>query len=297
MLFALQSLCQLAYKLLGKLTSASVDGSDTEQYIFFFIVNCIIASLFFWTTGGFRLEVNFPTFLYSVGFACIVFINLMSALMVYRYATVAAVNIVTCGVGTALSPLLGWLFFRDQIDAVTFIRVGVILVAAAFLYLDMRKQEPGQTHKQKKGNLLPLLFYLATTVLGLQATSIINKFYMQSPSVTDESSFCLLTNIILLSGTLVVLLIRTILKPKQVKEAFRALTAKKILIWSGTVVTSNVVTITGIWLLAMMALSVYTPVYSALGILISAAASLLLKEKLSVYSYLAAAAACVAVIL
>jgi drug/metabolite transporter (DMT)-like permease len=46
-----------------------------------------------------------------------------------------------------------------------------------------------------------------------------------------------------------------------------------------------------------MDLSVYTPVSSAIGVIVAVIASVIFRERLGIFSYLAAAVACVAVII
>ena len=297
-LFLLQSAGLLAYKLLSKLSSNSVESKNIEQYIFFFLTNCLVACLFFFITGGFQVHINLPTFYYSLAFSGAVFLNLISALLVYRFASVAMVNIVSCGSVAALSPLVGWLLFNEAIYPMTWLRVAVILIAVTFLYIDLKVQDRrAQSEKSKRTQWLPLLLLLFTTVLGLLGTSVVNKYFMLDATVTNESSLCFLTNVVLIAGASAILMIRAIFAPQKVQQAFKALSIKNILLWSGNVVSGNIGTLVGFWLLLRMDIAVYTPVYSALGILLSTVTSIILKEKLTIYSYIATALACIAVIL
>ena len=66
---------------------------------------------------------------------------------------------------------------------------------------------------------------------------------------------------------------------------------------AGNVICSNVGSLMGILLIALIDVSVYSPVTSALTILAGVAGSLLLRERLGLLSYLAAALACVAMVI
>ena len=89
-------------------------------------------------------------------------------------------------------------------------------------------------------------------------------------------------------------LIRKNAKPRELIKMF---TAKNLICWGGSTVCSNVGSLLTVKLLAIVDISIYTPVWSALGVIISLTASIIFREKLGIFSYLAAAVACVAVII
>ena len=65
----------------------------------------------------------------------------------------------------------------------------------------------------------------------------------------------------------------------------------------GSTFAANIASLVSAWIIAQMDISVYTPVMSSIGIIAGFIGSLIYREKLGVLSYIAIAAAIVAVII
>ena len=75
------------------------------------------------------------------------------------------------------------------------------------------------------------------------------------------------------------------------------LNPKRALVFVGNTVCNNVGSLVGILLIAIIDVSVYSPLVSALGIISGVAASLIFRQRLGALSYLAAVFACGAMFL
>ena len=80
-------------------------------------------------------------------------------------------------------------------------------------------------------------------------------------------------------------------------DSVALLRPRRLISLAGNTVCSNISSLVGIWIVAQMDISVYTPIGSALGIVVGVVASLIFREKLGIFSYLAAAVACAALII
>ena len=66
---------------------------------------------------------------------------------------------------------------------------------------------------------------------------------------------------------------------------------------AGNTVCGNISSIVSVLIMAQLDVSIYSPISSALGIIVGVIGSLMFKEKLGVYAYIAAAVSCIAVII
>ena len=113
----------------------------------------------------------------------------------------------------------------------------------------------------------------------------------------DQNSFFFLTNVFIVAVALLVMACDGIKKPAHFKTALSMVNPKKSLVLIFNILCSGACSLLGIFLIARMDLSVYSPIMSAIGILSGVAASLLLRERLGTLSYVAAAIACITVFL
>ena len=111
------------------------------------------------------------------------------------------------------------------------------------------------------------------------------------------NSFFFWSNAILLVGALLLIAFLLIKEKSSLFESLSILHPKKLISLAGNTVCSNIGSIVALLLVAQMDLSVYTPVASAIGVIVAVIASVIFREKLGIFSYLAAAVACAAVII
>jgi drug/metabolite transporter (DMT)-like permease len=297
-IFIFAALLFLSYvggKVFAKFCSNLVVGGSVASYTLYCIFNGCVACVFFFIMGGFRLSVNLPTLIYSVIFAWIVIFSTVG-LVAYKLADVATVTILTGTCGLIATSALGAILFRETVETVTVIRILIMLVAMVCNVLDQRKPTAVRTEAPRPKRKLPLLICVILAVtLSNAAVTVITKFYALDPHVTDENSFFFFTNVFLILFSSVAFLWDSIRHREHFHDAVKLLRPKKAVALVGNTVCSNVSSLVGILLIALIDVSVYSPLTSALGIISGVAASLLFREKLGVLSYLAALIACVAV--
>lgn len=296
LLFLITSVVSLMSKAFSKLCSNMVAQSSAAKYSLILIVNSLLACLFFWCSGGFSLSINAPTLGYSVVYALVVAVSLLLNLLVYRYASISGVNILSSGCAMLCSTAVGWLAFSEQIDERDLIRLSIMLAAVFLVFLDQKRRDRKE-REEKKSNLICLFLMIAVMTLCSCASTVVLKLFTESDAVTDEISFFFLTNFVLLVGAAAVFGGACNFRRGAFRESIALLRPKRIISVVGNTVCSNISSVISVLIIAQMDLSVYSPISAAIGIVIGLLGSLMFRERLGVLSYVAAAVACVAVII
>ena len=295
LLFLITSVVSLMSKAFSKLCSNMVAQSSAAKYSLILIVNSLVACLFFWCSGGFFLSLNVATIGYSVVYALVAAVSLLSNLLVYRYASISGVNILSSGCGMVCSTAVGWFVFSEQIDERDLIRLTIMLTAVFFVFLDQKRS--GCKEQEQKNKLISLILVIAVMTLCSCANTVVLKLFAESDAVTDENSFFFFTNVVLLVGSASVFGGACACRRGAFRDSIALLRPKRIISVAGNTVCSNIATVISVLIMAQMDLSMYSPISAAIGVVIGLLGSLLFRERLGVLSYVAAAVACVAVII
>ena len=141
-----------------------------------------------------------------------------------------------------------------------------------------------------------LLAVTLSAVVGCLVT-LTTKLYIESGSVASENSFFFWSNVLLAAGAALIFAFECIKNKGSFSDSVSFLRPRRLVPLVGNTLCSNVGSLIAIWLVEQMDLSVYTPVSSAIGVIVAIIASLIFREKLGLFSYLAAAVACAAVII
>ena len=298
-LFLISAVVGLGSKAFSKLCSNTLNQTSVAKFSLVLVINSFVACVFFGISGGLNIAVNGVTFLYSVIYAVIAAVSIISNVIVYRYASISNVNIVSSSCGMVCTAIVGWMLFSEKVDILNVIRLVIMLVAILFVYFDQKKNRtsPKPTVKRKKGNNFSLILTIAVITVCGCANTVVLKAFAISERVTDENSFFFFTNIILLIVALIVFIVACLSKKGEFKESVELLYPKRLIAIGGNTVCSNISTIISVMIVARLDVSIYSPISSALGIITGLVGSLMFREKLGVFAYIAAAFACVAVII
>lgn len=281
-------------KVFSKLCSNLMLQNSAAKYFAFLIVNSLVACAFFFASSGFAIFVNLDILLFSLVYAAVVALSIISGFLVYRYVNVSNANVISNTCGMVCTFLLGWILFSEDISFQSVVRLGIMLIAMAVVLVDRtRKSLPND----KKGDLLPLIVVIALMTLCGCANTVVLKAFSQSSCGNDENSFFFFTNVVLLSVAIVGFAISCVKNSKELRESLSILRPKKLIAIVGNTVCSNIGSVVGVLLVAQMEVSVYSSVSSGLGIVVGVVGSLILREKLNRLSYIAAAIACIAILI
>ncbi|MBQ3016821.1 MAG: hypothetical protein IJD79_08590 [Clostridia bacterium] len=296
LLFMITSLISLGIKVFSKLSSNIVAGGTKTKYMMYFTVNGVVACIFFLISGGFKLSFNGATLLYSVAYAAIVTLSLISNAIIYKLASISDVNIIVSSSGLIGSAVIGMLAFGERLPWDRILKICIMLAAAVLIFVEKKKKQSGEEEKRENKPFLRIAVIATFVFVALSNTFIIKSFSM-SERVTDSNSFFFLTNLILVIGSALILAYQAFKSPKEFRDSVALLEPRTLCSLAGKTVLSNVEALISVLILAEIPLSLYSPISSALGVLISLVASLIFREKLSIYSYAAVALAVVSVII
>lgn len=297
LLFVLNSLVALGGKLFSKLCSNNVTSNSKSAYVLFLAVNCLFACGFFWMFGGFQIHLNLTTILYSLLYALIITGILIVSLLIYQYATIAAVNIIPSSFSLLGSMLIGYAFFGEQIGWHTCLRVALMLLASFLIFLDRKPNDPEADPLKPKKKIFPMIAIFAVYILFGYANTIVTKSFAISKQVTDDNSFFFMTNAFIVFGALIVLAVEFFKARESLMRSLTLLKPRKLISLAGNTVCSNIGSLLSLRLVALMDVSLYSPIGTAVGIFLAIVSSWIFRERLGLYSYLAAAISVVAVIL
>ena len=294
-LFLISCLASLGGRAFTKLCSNMVD--TRARYALFFAVNGLVACVFFFISGGFRVGVNLPTVLYAALYALLVIGSLLISLNLLRIASISGVNILSGAFGLIFSSAIGFSFFSEEINAQKLIRIALMSVATVLVFIGENRIHQKEEKACVKKNLIALAVLILLSALISSGVTVLTKLFAFSTRVTDENSLFFLTNVLLFCGSTFAFALECFRKKGLLADSFALLQPRRLISLAGNTVCSNIGSLVGIRLVAQMDISVYTPISSALGIVIGVVASLIFREKLGVFSYLAAAVACAALII
>ena len=133
-----------------------------------------------------------------------------------------------------------------------------------------------------------------SVILGASQTLIMKSFAI-SKSVTNEHSFYLLTNVVILIWGIILLLSSVISEHGNFRNGLSFFKPKRVLSSVGNVVSSNINSLVTMPIMAAVNISLFSPLSSAYGIVANVLVSLLFKEKLGIYSYIGTAIAILAI--
>ena len=289
--------------IFSKLCSNATRGTSKTTYALYYALHSAIACVFYFFSGGASVKLNTVTLLYSLALALLILLNMLISMLKLRYASILGAGILVSPISIMFTSLCGVLIFSETIAATTYIKVALLTVSALLIYFDLRvrtgKSESSDRAAEEKPKADLKKFFplaLAGVVLGAIQT-IIPKMFALSDSVTDEHSFYLMTNVFMLLSSLFYFTLLSAKNKDNLRDSLVIFEPKRLAPTVLNVVSNNICSLVLIPSLAAVDLSVYTPVSSAYGIVVSVVASLCFREKLGVYSYLGAAVAMLAMII
>ena len=299
LLFSLFALVGVGANVFSKLCSNTVTHDSAARYSLVLIINSIVACFFFLCFSGFRIRINTATLMFSVAYALVVALSVVCNVIVYRYASISNVNVISNACAMICTAALGVLFFSEEFHLTAAARIGIMVLAIIFVFADQRahQKKDGGAPNQGKRRLFALIALIALISIAGCANTVVLKLYAQSSLVTDENSFFFFTNVVLCLGSAVVFLIACLSKRGELRDALTLLRPKELFSIAGKTVVSNISSLLSIFLIARVDMIVFSPISSAIGILVGVIGSMLFREKLGVFSYIAAAASVIAVIL
>ena len=195
--------------------------------------------------------------------------------------------------------VIGFLIFSEKSTIGVFLRIAIMVLAIIFVFADQKKQalKSIDTEQKKKNSLLPLILIITVMTASICANTVILKLFAISEKVTNENSFFFLTNVVLCIGAIIIFAIICMRKKSEFRKSIVILYPKKLVCIVGNTVCANISSIVSVLIVAQMEISLFSPISSAIAIIVGLIGSLMFREKLGAFSYVAAAMACIALII
>ena len=300
-LIPMYSLATLGSTVFAKITSSVMSGASRAKYSLFLVINGFAACLLFWVMGGFSINANLTTLIFSAMYAFIVAASLILNRLAYAMASVLGVNIIMYGCSLLCTSAMGIILFSEEISLLTVCRILIMMASISATFVDANRSDrvksPQESVPNNARNTVKLCIVMVLIVIVSCADIVILKYFTLNPNATDETSFFFFTNVLLCLGSSCVLSFEAIIRRNEIGDVITIFKPRTIVGIVGNVLSSNVVSFLSVAIIALMNVSVYTPVVSAIGVLMGVVASLIFREKLGVFSYVSAILALIAVII
>ena len=270
-----------------KKNSATLGGGKTDRPVFV-IITAAIACLFFAAINGFAIRFNAVTLLYACGFSAVVLSSLVLTLAIYRYASIPAVSVIRSTFNLLTTSLLGSVLFSEKIAANTWVRIALLIVASILIYFSRtgvkRKSEPNAAKDAGRGNRAIFILLMALLVLSACFTTLITKSFSAREDVTDANSYYFATNLIMLLAGTVWLLAVGKGDLHRVGAGLKNLKIRDYAVIVLQTVSSNVVSLVTVPLVAMLDVASFSAYSSAISVVAATVASICFREKQNVFS-------------
>ena len=288
---------EFACKFFGKKCSTIIVGKSVASYALYNIFMGVIAVIFFFITGGFSAPINLKTLGYAALYAIISLIALAVGLIAYRFANISTITLITGTCGIVTTSLFGAILFHESFSPSTVIRIVLMLVATSLSFIDRREpvEDAPSGEKSRKKNSLWVIVIVVIMLAYQSAAAIVQKYFSQDPSVTSENSFFLYSNLMIVAVSLFVFALDSTKNREHGREACRMFRFRLMFPVVANVLASVAGSLIGIFLIARLPLSVYSPLLMAIGLLGGVLGSIAHRERLGVCSYLGAALALITV--
>ena len=298
-LFCITAIAGLCAKAFSKICSNIVSEKSVASFSIVLLVNSIVACIFFYISAEFSIALNGITVLYSLSYAIIAAVSIISNIVVYRYATISGITVISGACSLLCTTVVGGLLFKENIGGKTVLRLLIMIVAMIFAFIEQNNRNKPDADKgaKKKNAFIHLILMVAVIALCGCSNTLILKFFSASENVTDKNSFFFFTNVILGIGSAITFWIACIQKKDEFSNSIVLLKPRKIVSVAGNTICSNISSIITVIIVSQMDVSLFSPISSAMGILTGVAGSLIFKEKQSYLAYIAASIACIAIII
>ena len=292
-LFLISAALALSQNLTAKFSSNALVGKPASSYAFFMVISGAVSCLFYLATNGFRLYTTPTMFLFSFGFTLALCLSNVGILTVYRYMNVANVLVILSSAQLIITAVCGKILFDETITATTVIRILVMLVCIFLMFLDGRTRSESEqaTEKIKVGvkRVLITVLLLVITIASNASIVLLNKFYTIAGNVTDEKSYLFFGNLFMVAASIVMLAYTYIRSPEDGRATLAIAKTKPMIFMLINSIGGGAALLVSIAIISRLAVSVATPISSAVGMLMTVASSLILREKIGIFAYIAVA--------
>lgn len=254
MLFGISMLISFFSSVLNKKFQMSFK-MDFVHFLSYNLINAYFGATFLFISNGFRINMNWATFLFSLIYASIVILSLIITLVALSRISISFSGIISTAGSVIIPSMVGFLFLGEDISYRLILSM-LLLLFAVFLPCRSFKNDG-----RKNSISVCIALFLITG-----ASIILNKLYTLTPGVCDTRSYFVMTNLlIIVFCAAVVLLYKK--RHSETKNILKLFSKKQVGNIAARTLFSNIASVISVILLARMNISVYTIISSSVGIL------------------------------
>ena len=256
-------------------------------------VNAFTASIFFFVATGFRINMNAPTFMFSLIHAVVVALNILINLCAMSKISLAVIGILTTSGNILGTSAFGVLFLNESISLKLAFAIVLVLVAVILPFVAEREKE----QQKNRGGKIAVLFSIILFFMGGVEVTI-SKLYVMSENVCDTNSYLFMLNFILVIACVIMLIVCSVKTKTGIVKIFTDFSLRHTAYIASRTLISNIGAVFMMLALAMMNASLYSTLTASMALVGNALASVLyFKESVSRASKISVVLAIFAVIL
>ena len=301
-IFALMFVIHIISMVLHKKCSNVLASKGSPGKAVYVLITGIFSGILYFAYSGFTLEINgmcvLFAFLYGI---CSTIAGI--TITIYKYADMATVSVTKSSFSLILTSLVGFVIFSEPASAS---RIGklILTLCVVFLVFMNSKMELGHSNKNddlplevRRSNFIKFCLLIAVQIpvfiFGAYQSKMVAKYNL----VPDLNSYyCLVNLFMVLFGTIWIAYLAH--KDKNsISECISLVKSKSIFTILALLVIGTFTALLGVIFLKYVDISLYSPVNSALTFIGSALVSLMLREKIGKFIWLAVAVSVIAVII
>ena len=253
------------------------------------LINGAFGCVYFLFLSKFNIEMNSTTFVFSLGYAMMVFNSLLLSVIALSKLTIPVRAIVRLMGSVLGSTMLGGFFFSEEITANSIIAIIFLIAAVIVPYI-----KNNEVTAEK--NSVPVCIWIFITSV---IESVYLKFYTENPSSLGANNMFFMTNLICLiicaAGAIMYIIVKGNTERKNI---LTTLGVKHIANIGFRTAISNICSIISVLVISVMDISVYTVLTSSMGLIVSVMISkFVFSEDLTWKNYVSVALAVVSIIL
>ena len=277
--------------------------SNRIKYFVYLTLVGIIACGALFVINGFKISFTLPTLYYALAFSVICMRSVICHLEMFKLTNITGALVLSSMGSLVATSAIGFFLFREDVSGRTLLKIGIMLIPAVLTLIEAGQKSNDSKKKERASASLKLVIFTLLLVVAGSGNTIIIKLYSNAENVTDISSMFFFTNVIQAVISLA-LLSFFILKRRrgesaqvQIRSAVGIFRPIPLLAVMANTVASNATSLLGAKLIERMAVSLYTPLSSAITIIAGVIASFIYREHHGVLFYLSAIIAIVAVVI
>ncbi len=301
LIFAVMFFISIVSMILNKKCSNVLASKGSPGKAVYIVVTGIFSGFLYFMYSGFSLEINAMcvlfAFLYGV---CSTIAGI--TITIYKYADVATVNVTKSSLNLILTSLVGFVIFSEDVTTDRIAKLILTLGVVFLIFLSSKEETADSVYKsesplKKKSNFIKFCLLIGIQipvfVFGAYQSKMVAKYNL----VPDLNSYYCLTNLFMLLFGLIWIAYLAYKDKNSIKECISLVKSKSMFIIMALLVIGTFSALLGVIILKYIDISLYTPMHSALTFIGSALVSLIFREKLGKFIWIAVAISVIAVII